>query len=140
MSPIVRFITVVFSVFLRNIVLSNVSLHSTAASAAGSETHSNSSGASSGGSKSELVKETTGGVIMANGRTSATGSAHVDAVLNAARKNSDGSQKIASLRFHQNGAMKLDPPIAEITYTRACDLQSRKPSIKVYKIMFFTEK
>ncbi|OQV17587.1 hypothetical protein BV898_08358 [Hypsibius exemplaris] len=93
-------------------------------STAGSETHSNSSGGSSGaGSKSELVKETGGG-ILANGRGGPGG--HPDAGKNGA----DAGSKIASLRFHQNGGMKPENPVAEITYTRACDLQSRKPSVK----------
>jgi hypothetical protein len=98
---------------------------SPAATAAGSETHSNSSGASSGGSKSELVKEC----------NPITNVRHPDM---ATGKSNDGTQ-IASLRFHQNGALKPDNPVAEITYTRACDLQSRKPSMKVDGSTSFSE-
>ena len=87
----------------------------------GSETHSNNS-SNNDGSKSELVK----GPINSNGITGRRPD-----TLTSKSADTNGTTSNGHL-YHQSVAhSKKDHPIAEVTYTRACDLQSKKASVKV---------
>ncbi|GAU88638.1 hypothetical protein RvY_01299-2 [Ramazzottius varieornatus] len=91
----------------------------------GSETHSNNS--SNDGSKSELVKgPNSNGVVNVTARRPDTlTSKSADSNGNASGNGSNGHL------YHQTVIQsKKDHPVTEVTYTRACDLQSKKLSVK----------